>query len=633
MTGLNRRAAHIARAVTNMLAALILLTAALAFLATFSPARASETITYTYDALGRLVTVNHGATGPNAGVSSTYSYDAADNRTQVVVTGSTATITLSPTSVPNGTVGTAYSQTISASGGTSPYTYAVSSGTLPAGLTLSSGGVLSGTPTTAATSTFAITATDSASNTGTQSYTVTINSSVTITLSPTTLSNATVGTSYSQTISASGGTSPYTFAKSAGTLPTGLTLSSGGLLSGTPTTAATYSFTVKATDSASHTGTRSYSVTVSPSNTLTLSPTSVPNGTVGTAYTSTTITASGGTSPYTFTKSAGTLPAGLTLSSGGVLSGTPTTAATYSFTVKATDSTGNHIGTRSYSVTVSPSNTLTLSPTSLPNGTVGTAYTSTTITTSGGTSPYTYAISSGALPAGLTLSSGGVLSGTPTTAATYSFTVKATDSTGNHIGTRAYSVTIAAGVTITLSPTTLANGTVGTAYSQTITASGGTSPYIFSKTSGTLPTGLTLTSGGVLSGNPSAAGTYTFNVTATDSASHTGSNSYTVTIGSGGGTNHPPVAMNDSVSLVCNTGQTFNLTANDSDPDGDPLTITSATSNGGFTVTIETASTVLISGVQTAGSYTGSYIISDGRGGSSTAAIFVTVTHGGPGGC
>lgn len=258
----------------------ILFAAALALLAALSPVSANETITYTYDALGRLVKVDHGTVGPNANVVASYTYDHADNRCNV---------------------------TVSTTGATGAGACAASSGT------------------------------------------------TTLTLSPATVPNGTVGTAYtSTTITATGGTGPYTFAVSAGTLPAGLALSSGGVLSGNPTTAATYSFTVTATDSAGNTGTRSYSAVISPANNLTLSPATLPNGTLSTAY-SQTITASGGTAPYTFTKSTGTLPAGLTLSSGGVLSGTPTTAATSSFTVKATDSTGNHIGSKSYSVTIGSS--------------------------------------------------------------------------------------------------------------------------------------------------------------------------------------------------------------------------------------------------------------------------------------
>ena len=160
-------------------------------------------------------------------------------------------------------------------------------------------------------------------------------------MSPSTLSNGTVSTAYSQTITASGGTGPYVFTSS-GTLPTGLSLSSGGVLSGTPTTAGTFTFTVIATDQAGAgcTGSRSYTVIITAGCPLiTLSPSTLPNGTVSTAY-SQTITASGGTSPYSFAVTSGTLPTGLSLSSAGVLSGTPTTAGVSSFTVTATPGPG-----------------------------------------------------------------------------------------------------------------------------------------------------------------------------------------------------------------------------------------------------------------------------------------------------
>ena len=495
------------------------------------PLTAQETVTYTYDALGRLVQVNHGTTGPNANVSATYNYDHADNRTQVVVNAGASALTLSPATLPGGTVGSAYSQTLAASGGTGGYSFALSAGTLPAGLSLTSAGVLSGTPTTATTYSFTIKATDSAGSGGSRAYNVTISPSNTLTLSPASLGGGTVGSVYNQTITATGGTVPYTFAVTAGSVPAGLTLSSGGVLSGTPTTATTFSFTVKATDSTgSHIGSKAYSVTISPSTGVTLSPATFASGTVGAPY-SQTITAAGGTSPYTFAITSGSLPAGLTLSSGGVLSGTPTTAAVSNFTIQATDTGANHIGTQSYSLTISPANDLVLSPATVANGTVGAAY-SQTITATGGSGSYTFAISGGSLPAGLTLSSAGVISGTPTTATSYSFTVKATDSAGNHIGSKAYSVTIGQANDLALSPASLAGGTVGAAYSQTITAAGGSGSYTFALTAGSVPAGLTLSSAGVLSGTPTTATSYSFTVKATDSGgNHIGSQSYTVGIG------------------------------------------------------------------------------------------------------
>jgi hypothetical protein len=151
-------------------------------------------------------------------------------------------------------------------------------GTLPAGLSLSSAGVLAGTPTAAGTYTFTVTATDSNGCTATQAYSLTI-ICPTVLLSPgggspQVLTSGTVGANYSQTIAASGGIGTYTYATTSGTLPAGLSLSSAGVLSGTPTVAAAYTFTVTATDTAGCTGSQSYTLTTA-CPTLTLSATSV----------------------------------------------------------------------------------------------------------------------------------------------------------------------------------------------------------------------------------------------------------------------------------------------------------------------------------------------------------------------
>ncbi|OCW57966.1 Ig domain-containing protein [Hoeflea olei] len=192
--------------------------------------------------------------------------------------GGSVTITLSPAAgaLNAGQVGTAYTQTITASGGTAPYSYAVTSGSLPAGLTLSTGGVLSGTPTTAASASFTVTATDANNDTGDAAYTLQVNAApVVVTLSPAAgaLNAGQVGTAYTQTITASGGTAPYSYAVTSGSLPAGLTLSTGGVLSGTPTTAASASFTVTATDANNDTGDAAYTLQVNAAPVVvTLSP-------------------------------------------------------------------------------------------------------------------------------------------------------------------------------------------------------------------------------------------------------------------------------------------------------------------------------------------------------------------------
>jgi len=441
--------------------------------------------------------------------------------------------TVTTTTLPDATIGAAYSQSLAASGGTTPYTWSLTGGALPAGITLSSAGVVSGTPTQAGSFSPVFTVTDSANRTASRTIALTVGGP-TLAIAPTTLPNGVAGTAYNQALSTTGGTAPYTYAVSGGSLPPGITVSNTGTVSGTPSAAGNYSFTVRSTDSSTGTGapfstTRTYALTID-APTITVAPATLPNPTVGVAY-SQTVTASGGTAPYTFAITAGAIPAGTTFGNSGTLSGTPTAAGTFNFTVTATDN-GGFTGSRTYTVAVAAP-TIAVAPTTLPGATAGQAYSS-TVTASGGTAPYAYAITGGSLPSGMTLSATGVISGTATAAGTSNFTVTATDSsTGTGApfsGSRAYALTVGA-PTVVVAPATLPNPTVGNAYSQAVTASGGTAPYTFAVTAGATPSGLSLSTAGVLSGTPTAAGTFNFTVTATDGNGFDGARAYTVTAG------------------------------------------------------------------------------------------------------
>ncbi len=178
----------------------------------------------------------------------------------------------------------------------------------------------------------------------------------TITLSPASLPGAQLGASYSQTVTASGGAGPYQFSLSDGALPPGLTLAQNGLLSGTPTTAGTYRFTITATILNSLCpGSRGYTLTVTGAScpTVTINPASLPAGQSGAAY-SQPLSGSGGAAPYSFAVTAGALPGGLTLTPAGALTGTPTQAGTFNFTVRAADANGCQ-GTRAYTLTIGSS--------------------------------------------------------------------------------------------------------------------------------------------------------------------------------------------------------------------------------------------------------------------------------------
>ena len=345
------------------------------------------------------------------------------------------TITVNPapnittTSLPAGTRTAAYSQTLAATGGTTPLTWTVSAGNLPTGLTLGANGVISGTISGTASGTFTAKATDANGVSDTQSLTITVNAPPTITT--TTLPGATKTGAYSQTVLASGGTTPLTWSITAGVLPSGLTLNtSSGVISGTVGgSAVTETFTVKVVDSYGVSATQSLSITVNGAPTVTT--TTLPGATKTGAY-SQTLSATGGTTPYTWSLSTGVLPAGLTLSSGGVISGTvATTAGTQSFTVQVTDVDGVS-ATQSLSITVNAAPNITT--TSLPAGQRGHAY-SQALAATGGTAPIAWSVSVGSLPTGLGINATtGLISGTVSNAfgtnKTWTFTVKVTDAKG-----------------------------------------------------------------------------------------------------------------------------------------------------------------------------------------------------------
>jgi large repetitive protein len=462
-----------------------------------------------------IVSRDNGASGPSS------PYEVVDN---YVLTVSAAAIALSPATLPNPALGTAYSQAISASGGVGPYTYNVSAGAVPGGMALSTGGTLSGTPTAVGTFSFTVTASDANTQTGSQAYTVTVGAP-TLALTPAagTL-NAPYGAAYSQAFVASGSPGPYSYSLT-GPLPPGMSFS-GNVLSGTPVAAGNFPVSVTATDTATtgagapFTVTSNYTIAV-PAPTVVVSPATLPNPATGTPY-SQTLTASGGIAPYSFTVSVGALPSGLLLSPSGALTGTATQIGTFSFSVTATDA-NSQTGIRAYTVTVGAP-TLAMTPAagtlSLP---YGSAYTQ-AFTASGSPGPYSYVLT-GSLPTGVTFS-GGTLSGTPTSTGSFPVTVTATDTVLTGTGApfsvaQNYTLDVPA-PTFVIAPTTLPDAVAGDAFSQQFTVTGGVAPYTFALTGGSLPTGLTLSPSGLLAGSASDVGDFSPVITVTDSGGQTG---------------------------------------------------------------------------------------------------------------
>jgi hypothetical protein len=439
-------------------------------------------------------------------------------------------LTITTTSLPDGTVGVDYNRPVQASGGTAPLTWSIvaGSGTLPAGLQLdSTTGAIFGTPTTAGTSSFTIRVRDAGGQSDTQALSITINPTppqpTPPSITTTGLAEGTEGQPYNEAVQATGGTGALTWSISAGTLPANLDINAtDGVIFGTPTTAGTSSFTVRVQDAGGLADTQALSITINPAAPTPGPPdittTTLPAGTIGEAYNQ-TLHATGGVGSLTWSTSAGNLPPGLELNqTTGVISGTPIVPdGTSTFTVRVQDA-GGQSDTQELSITINLVNPPIVATTTLPGGTVGQPYNE-TLQATGGVLTLTWTFS-GTLPAMLSLSPDGVISGTPTTAGTANFTVRVTD-TLNQSDTQDLSITVSAVLTITTN--SLPDAEVGKNYSRTVQRSGGLAPFTWSVTPA-LPDGLILnTSTGQISGKPAAGtdGTYSLTFTVQDSSTPT----------------------------------------------------------------------------------------------------------------
>jgi uncharacterized protein YhjY with autotransporter beta-barrel domain len=548
----------------------------------------------------------------------------------VTVNAPTTPLNMAPSSVNNPPLGVFFSQTLTTSGGTAPYSYVISSGALPAGLSLSGGGVISGSATAAGTFNFIVKVTDSsaASNyVAFKAYSMQIavpNINVTTASMP----NGMVTRPYSQQLSASGGTAPYTYAFNSGTFPPGLSISSSGVLSGTPTTAGSWTLSLKATDSTGgggpYSGAKSFNIVIDP-----LPPPPVA-GAVGA-----TVTYNSGANAVTLAFSGGTPDSvavatgaahGTATASGTGISYTPTPgyAGPDSFTYTGTN-LGGTSSAATVSVTVSPP-TLSMTPASATlNGTAANAY-SQVFQASGGSGTYTYALG-GTLPNGLSFNAGsGTLSGVSTQAGSFPITVTATDSStglGPFSVQRSYTLTINAPTLSLAFASSSSSIERNVPYSAQLTASGGIAPYTYVAGGGGLPQGLSLAPAtGLLSGTPTNPGNFSFTVTATDSSTSPGFSvvkSYVGTVGAGA-----PVATASSATVAYgSSGNAISLVlSGGGTPTG--LAVVTAAAHGVASVSGTSISYTPTTGYAGADSFT--YKATNAVGASATVTVSITVS-------
>ena len=522
----------------------------------------------------------------------------------------TFALNVSPIAILSGSLrtanaGQAYAEQLTAVGGTAPYTFTASlpvanpmAELLPPGITLSSSGLLSGTTTSTGAYNIVVRAQDAGGNAFSRTYQLVVNGGGALRVTSGNYGDVYVGSGIAHDLFTSGN-STYTWTLTGGALPPGTFIAPDPedpsattiAVVGQPSAPGVYSYTLRATDNANGANVADHQFTLNVSPMQMVAPsfagTGVPGGQIGMPY-ATTIKVAGGTPPYSFTPSAaGPVPPGLSLGLDGTLSGTPSAVGSFSVGAIVTDQAGRSYHLPFLTVNITPAGTP--SPMAavsksllMDDASVGSPYRFALTPQRGGVAPYSWTLAPGStLPPGLAIVAGsnGVpdyLAGVPTTPGDYAFALTVADSSGQTISPQ-FALTVSP---LTITPDSVQSGRVGTPYSATLAPLGGSGPYtIQAQSDWDMPPGLSLSSTGVFSGTPTAAGLFGMRVLVTDSAAQTLSKLFVVSIDNAAG--ESPAVTLAPRSIQLSYTQTF--------PDPGPIAVGINTTSGtpAFSLAVE----------------------------------------------
>lgn len=455
----------------------------------------------------RIITGNE-YSGADYGIGSDSSGSPSDDGTAHA--DSPFTITTS-SELTSGKIYEAYSQEFTTNISSDSAVWLKIDGDFPSGLTLI-GNTLSGTPTETGTFEFTLRASVySSGKSAEKTFSLTIESQLNITTSSDLVSGI-LGKSYGPVTLETDADDGAYVTWTASDLPSGLTLGRlTGILSGTPYESGSFKFTVTAS-SGSYTATKEFTVIIAPSLNITTDST-LPSGLLNSAYSVTLETDASDSESVTWQRISGTLPGGLTLSESGIISGTPTKAGTFNFTLRASIDDTDYTDSREFQITIESVFAITTESSDMGYAKMNAYYSFDLKTNAAESDSVIWSVSSGSLPTGITLASyTGRIYGTPTKAGYYTFTVQAVS--GKLTAEKELGLTVRPSLSIITSQD-LPDGIINTQYSQTLESDAEEGNIVTWSSSGTLPNGLTLDSStGILSGIPTRTGSYAFTVEA-----------------------------------------------------------------------------------------------------------------------